>query len=65
MDHAVASMGVEERCCDRSMAYPGLMNLWLGWAALPGRRTAILGVVAMVTSCCAVIEVEGVSSCGR
>ena len=47
-------MGVAEQCCGRSMACPELMNLWLGWAALPDQRTAILGVVAMVTLCCAV-----------
>ena len=38
-------MGVAKQCCGRSMAFPGLMNLWLGWAALPDQRTAILGIV--------------------
>ena len=62
-DHALASMGVAEQCCGRSMAYPGLLNLWLSWAALPDHCTAILGVVAMIMSCCVKYGLWVVHSC--
>ena len=64
MDHAVASMGVEERCCGRSTTCPGLVSRWGGLVARLDRRTAISGVVDMVTPCRAVGELWRVLGCG-
>ena len=64
MDHAVASIGVAERCCVRSTAYPGLV---CGRGALivrSDRRTVISDGVDMVLQRLAVGGLEGVRSYG-
>ena len=38
-DHVIASKGVGDRCCGRSMTYPGLEKCWVGFEARPDRRT--------------------------
>ena len=57
-------MRVAEQYCGRLMAFPGLLNLLLGLAALPDQGTAILGVVAIIMLRCVVGGLWAVHSCG-
>ena len=42
-------MGVADRCCGRSMTYPGLEKCWVGFDARADRRTTFLeGVVGFI-----------------